>query len=68
MQTTYKVFNPKTGVHENAESIDQALKMRQDLIDAWINEQLQEAKAIHSIAAINKNENGDELWVALNLN
>lgn len=65
MSVYFKVFNPNTGLHENANTLDEAKKMRQDLIDQWMEFKLQEAKSLHSITTVNVNDNGDELWSSI---
>jgi hypothetical protein len=66
--TKYKLFNPTTGLHETLDSIETLKIRREELINSWMINKLQEAKATHSVICVNTNESGNELWVAVDVN
>lgn len=62
MKIVFNVFNPVTGENFRTNTIEEAIALKQQLVDAWLQSKVPEANGIHSITTISIDNYGNELW------
>jgi hypothetical protein len=67
MITKYDVFNPIDASHVVVDTIEEAMQLRQQLMDPWMEDKLRYCKSIHTITTINTLDNGDAIMSPIDL-